>query len=340
MRVTLLSCLAAATCLSWACGSDFQASDGGGGTASGTGGTGTSSSTSGQAGDGGTTSGGGSSSGSPCDEPLQFVPAVPADWEGPILLGIHNSPGVPDCPDNTTGQGVVMSGLEAPAFACDCNCSAPKSEECSASFEMFDAAGCGGTKVFGTTINHNACVSFSGSFVVESINWSPSGAPASVCDATPANHPQTPPSWDHYARVCLMEWASCMEPPPSSFEDTYCVHKAGQQSCPTGAYSVHSVFYTEVDDQRGCADDCACNPAGVDCAGQLKAYPQPSCQSPMEPQWLNAGCTASVNAAPQSGHYSAQPAGSCVPQQATPIGEANPAGPFTVCCLPGGAVSP
>ncbi len=318
MRVTLISCFAVVVWMSSACGADFQAGDGGGGTTSGTGGTGT----------------GGTASGSNCVEPLQFVPAIPPDWEGPLVLATGDTPGaVPDCPEETTIEDEVKRGVLAPDLACQCACGPLKPAECSAAFGMYSNGECG-TKVYGATLQHNSCSDFSSGGNILSFDWFATEAPPSVCDATPGNT-QTPVGWDQHARVCLTDWEGCMEAPPSSFEPTQCIRKAGDQDCPEGAYTEHNLFFHGAEDHRACEGDCSCDPSGVTCGGHLSAYIQGSCQASIEPPGLNEGCFPSTNSPPHSGRYAAAPTGQCEPEgTATPTGKATPTGPVTVCCLP------
>src|SRR5262249_14945047 len=68
-------------------------------------------------------------------------------------------------------------------------------------------------------------------------------------------------SWSNSARLCSTACSSSGEPciigPTSSFHATACVFQSGDVDCPMAAYVNKSLFYSAVNDSRGCSA-CTC----------------------------------------------------------------------------------
>src|SRR5262249_39641412 len=135
---------------------------------------------------------------------------------------------------------------------------------------------------------------------------------------------------------------ACRPKPPAPFASHLCVSKPGDVACPTGSvYSDRQVFYTDLNDSRGCSD-CTCGAAsGGSCQITIHLFSDPAqgvCSSE-EVSFLAGQCQ---NLSGNPGVYGrtdvvtqAPAGGSCpVTGGGMATGTAVPESPRTFCCVP------
>ncbi len=136
-----------------------------------------------------------------------------------------------------------------------------------------------------------------------------------------------------------------MPRPTLPFYDTVCIHRSGNQSCPSGPYSDKLLYYQGANDTRGCIN-CGClDPVGTTCVGTLKLYTDTMCTVD-EVTLTSVSQCAPLSPDPtpppppymslRSVRYDGVPsgAGSCSSVPGSSFGSASPSDPVTICCVP------
>ena len=171
--------------------------------------------------------------------------------------------------------------------------------------------------------------------------------PFAAC--TPASAPAAPfpePTWGRMALQCKLDPLSgegcgpghvCAPmPPPEGF--ALCLHVKGEHpTCPAD-YPAHMVFYTGVQDDRGC-DACQCSaPEGGECMAIVSVFSDPVCGSfagGVVVTDQEAACVDVVSgtalASMEASMVTGVP-GACAQLGGAPFGGLAPAGPLTLCC--------
>lgn len=165
--------------------------------------------------------------------------------------------------------------------------------------------------------------------------------------------PSSPPppnegaqSWKTFARACLGNPSSCLDPgkvcvpappppPPGFFQ---CIFQKGDQDCPED-YPAKHVFFDEAYDSRRCSDCSCAAPEGGACSATVMLFQDGSCSvmasgmvpvSSSEPQ-----CVPIVQGLSLGGKKMTEPSytpGTCEPIGGDPTGSVELKGPSTFCC--------
>ena len=240
------------------------------------------------------------------------VPTNAPGWSGPYALSLGAQGSLPAC-DPTAYQSQPAFegnyGLKASSPQCGCSCSRPQGLTCDPpkvtffSDSMCDAA-CGAGPVNGCLVIPS-CGSSGPANFLEISGATPSASAYCTPDASVV---MPPASWNGAARVCQPSTAatkgSCTDPgelclPAST---PYCLMFAGDPGdagCPGDWYVHRHVFYTGIDDQRGCTA-CTCGaPNGATCSFPNPNLPVGSfdttCNVPLgQPFFAPSPCTAKV----------------------------------------------
>ena len=147
--------------------------------------------------------------------------------------------------------------------------------------------------------------------------------------------------WGRTARACAVDVPMsgcgggqiCVPAPPGGFD--ICLHGEGDLECPSGF--AKSLFYTEVEDDRGC-EECECGPPDAQCEAYVVAYSSPACGVPAgsviattdEPACFDVPSGIALGSVEAS--FLAESAGSCAAGGGAPTGDVVPGGPVTLCC--------
>ena len=156
------------------------------------------------------------------------------------------------------------------------------------------------------------------------------------------------PTWDFAATACgnIAQMAGCsgqdrcLPKPASPFAGRVCIGKAGDQTCPTGAFSKKHLYDGSFTDTRAC-EMCQCNgPVGGTCKMQIELHSDDPCVA-LPIATFQAGTCAPLVGNPRIGGRvatvtEAPNGGSCTPTQVDPakMGGVAAGDPTTFCCLP------
>jgi hypothetical protein len=172
--------------------------------------------------------------------------------------------------------------------------------------------------------------------------------PSGTCTASGGTAAIAAPSWGTAARACMASVTTgscgagaCVANPPSG--TSICILQSGvATTCPAGYNAAApQVFYTGVDDTRGCSA-CTCGSvSGVSCnigSPAINLFGTPSCSTATSTLSAPSDCTVlpgEFYASLASGAPTLSGTPSCsVADGGTPTGSANPTGPTSFCCLP------
>ena len=127
-----------------------------------------------------------------------------------------------------------------------------------------------------------------------------------------------------------------MPAPSDGFESRVCIWQEGSLECPAGGYSDRFVRHASEDDDRNC-QACTCGSPEGECSGSVVLRSSNDCSgaTPSLVVTIGGACSSNVG-----GTVSSASAGTlsvenvaCEPSVGTAIGEAEPADPYTLCCL-------
>ncbi|MGH7434370.1 MAG: hypothetical protein ACRENE_01710 [Polyangiaceae bacterium] len=294
------------------------------------------------------------------------VPANAPGWSGPYSLSV-GAPGalLPCSTPSYEAQPVFEGdyGLKADPPQCGCSCSAPHGQGCGPPQVTFYTDStcntvCGEGQVNGCLVIPS-CPGSGGSGPANFLEIG-NTTPSATASCTPDGSVAMPAaSWSGAARVCQLAPGAIHDRCGSGeyclpASTPYCIMfagDAGDAPCPAGEwYKYRHVFYTGMDDQRGCTS-CTCGAVtGASCAflsgspdGGMVASPlavgsfDTSCNLPLGmPFFVPAPCTARV---PSTFGLrtlldaAVVEAGACSPSAVAPLeAGAVPIGATTVCC--------
>ncbi|HSN99447.1 MAG TPA: hypothetical protein VLS89_14225, partial [Candidatus Nanopelagicales bacterium] len=283
-------------------------------------------------------------------------------------------------PSSTTPPYVGTNGISAPAATCACSCGNPSWTAGCAPLDSIvintgDAAcgnntNCSGPLAVPSGWN-GACHGpnyYAGGQLTCGPNTEPTcdvntGDPCNVsvrataiaatgqgtCQPNPVAVMLPDPVWAQLGRACgdapvgggCNIGQACLPRPEVPYETGVCISKDGDNACPAGAFTEKHVFFSDVMDERGCADDCACGPGanGVcpatvtiysdtqsnTCVTAVATFAAGTCFNLANNPNI-AGRTVSAPGAPTGG--------ACPATGGTPTGAATPINPKTYCCVP------
>lgn len=318
-----------------------------------------------------------------CNADLECADAIPVGWGtygyAAVFRGAAASD--PSCPPGTelvvyTGH----SGLINTSAACTaCDCQDPVGQTCTLSND-FDPNKAGiqglytrdvpcanGAATNQTTLTvpaawdgtcssldaapgGGACPGLNCNMSVKVQSASVSGG---TCDPTPNGGMPSggDPTWTEAIKVCKAiplqgcdAPQSCVPRPSTPYEPRVCIGKPGDQTCPTGPFSLPTQGFDDFDDSRGCSE-CTCGPAsGGVCKLAVTLYSDAgaTCNSALStnPTVLQSGGCVDLTGNPRvSGRsftVSMPPTGGSCPVSGggVPSGSVTETGPTTFCCLP------
>lgn len=274
-----------------------------------------------------TASGGGSTASGTCGDPC-FDP--PAGWSGPTAVARGDD--APACAGDTPNVELVLfEELTADPALCDCACGPAEGVDCTATaftISLFDQDDCIELEETPVSVVGQCVGNFGG---INSAHYTDAAPDVSAASCVPIDSGATLPMpvWGRHLVGC-----GPVEPEQGAPVDSeICIYQAGDHACPEGPYAEKSVWFAQIEDTRACAA-CTCGPVDVaDCNEVVKGYSEANCQGnpddiPLEPMCVNAPVDFTTVIV-----ESVAPTGSCAPS-AEATGDAVPADPTTVCCIP------
>jgi hypothetical protein len=287
--------------------------------------------------------------------------APPMGWAGPVDL--YQGPGAAPAPSCSGAYGAMAfmgnAGLvPTPATCSACSCGPAQGGTCGVHLTYFhnpcgDTQGGCNTQTDGllagacqmlTTVD-GVCAGTP----VEAFQADYAQATAGSCGAGTSSPTGPLPSWSTVAVACGLSAPAdagacsttdiCVPPQTSAFPNV-CFMSAGMQSCAAlpAPYNNPYVFYTAVDDTRGCSG-CACGQPSPTCnlGGTATFYTDPGCTADVGSR--NISTASACYSLPGSSYYSRYSPGtnlpgSCQPAGGSPTGGVTPSASSatTFCC--------
>ena len=216
------------------------------------------------------------------------VAAPASGWEGPVLL--HEDGDASSCaaryPDEVLRGGTAASADPA---VCSCTCT-PSGAGCATFLNVNTGTSSSCDALACTTSLNASCVELAPACLAGlATGYLQTQAPVGPANCTAAaGAPDLPAvEWDDAALGCAPEAAlerdGCDDDelcaPEPEGDGTLCIYRAGEHACPGDDYDDRRVYFTEVDDTRGCSP-CSC---GNDCNYEWKLYAasDTSCAAPV-----------------------------------------------------------
>jgi hypothetical protein len=271
----------------------------------------------------------------------------PIGWFGPTVYA-RVLPGdlPPPCPEEWNNPGpTVLEGFTDPGPAvCGCECELSAPQTCISCMETAATQGaCTPNYYYGNCPYNNTDVTDDCTnvnvlgwvgFTSDESNYY--GGGGSVCEET-ATEAIPPFQFDAQIATCRIPESAlacdagvCIPPAPEGFESKWCIYQQGDIECPAGEYPNKTIFWSDVDDTRGCTN-CQCGTAAEVCTErQLMIFNGPDCAG--DPAFIVEPDGVCVQAT--GGSIAGTPAESGCPvnEPSMPQGEIMPTGAFTFCC--------
>lgn len=279
----------------------------------------------------------------PAGCPLGCLPPAPNGWTGPSAVYDGNPAAKPaGCPALYTQLEVEgHQGLAAAPAQCACGTPAFQGNYCSANVEGWSQTGCnGGTSIFEDTATSAACfVSANGQSAYVRV-----GVPSLTRGTCTFPSPQTTlpePTFEKANIACgLPQRGTCESradctatPLPAAPFTRLCIHKPGDESCPSADYANRVVVYTEVTDGRRC-DACTGTTANGTCGTAWGKSTLAVCQNgPPPTEYAANACVPHSGVGMRVNVAAMAPTGiTCTAAGGAAVGTATSATPVTFCC--------
>jgi hypothetical protein len=244
---------------------------------------------------------------------------------------------LPDCPEavGDPGPSLVDGFIDPGPAVCECSCGVVQTQECGLDL-YFDEP----LEVCDEMLLKNFVVGFSGACTNVEIDGSAffGTGPGfdGICEKNESES-LPPSSWTSSIRTCRLPAeamacndGACLPAIPEGFESQWCIYKDGDAECPAGAFDEKTVFYTGVEDTRGCSD-CSCGPGGVNCSEvMLEVFDQPDCTGDPITTIASGECVALTGSSFAVDLGNEAPC--AVNEMAMSEGDITPSGPITFCC--------
>jgi hypothetical protein len=272
---------------------------------------------------------------------------APVGWFGPVTYARVEPGGLtPGCPDDVLDPGpTVLDGFADPGPAvCTCTCELSAPLSCNACMETSATQNCqgggyyyGGCPYNSTTVTDNCTnVDILGFLSFTSTEDYYYGGGGAMCEEE--SEDLIPPfEWDAQIVTCRVPDTAlactegvCVPPIPEGFEAKWCIYQTGDLECTDANYPNKTVFWSDVDDTRGCTN-CQCGSAASSCEEQdLMVFDGEDCAGePIAVLEPTGSCVAGTG-----GSVAGTGTAAACPVTDPPISQGMilPTGPFTFCC--------
>jgi hypothetical protein len=280
-----------------------------------------------------------------CPQTHECVPAAPEGWEGPVaLLQSLVDDDEPECGEGYSEVATVgYQGLVAAPAECGCSCGDAEGVSCALSvIARFwgDDPTCSENVPAQYEFFTTVCNGLPAALAANTY-WTvhPGQVTGGSCEPIPTMEID-PARFEKRVTACatsdLLDGCSpsetCAPRAQAPFMDRLCVWQSGESDCPEGYADGHTLF-SDIVDERGCAD-CTCGePVGLCDTGSLTLLSQP-CNPPVAGVLTpNGHCQSSSNQQAVSAIYNpGAPSSFCAASESSAVGTAAHEGPVTVCC--------
>lgn len=285
----------------------------------------------------------------PAGCPLGCLPPAAMGWTGPSAVWddvTANKPAA--CPPLYTLQE-VQTHRDMTAAAATCSCTGTVSgAKCSTTARVYTTTSSSCTLKAGfnaVTVDSTGCTAAVGATATDVFVLTPTftqGAckfPAATVTKPAVVYGKETVSCGLPAAGACENRADCVATPiPDAPFTRLCIHKDGDELCPSADYAVRFVTYKNVDDQRGCNTDCAGNATGGACGTKWGfSASTKACAllvNPPTDYTVGTSCAPAPDATSVVNGIGFAPTGmACTTtKQATPNGAAKSIDPVTFCC--------
>jgi hypothetical protein len=277
--------------------------------------------------------------------PLGCLPPAPAGWTGPSAIFQGEEANKPsDCPAPYTQLlGETHEGLSAAPAQCSCGTASLQGAKCRATIQFWSNSACnGGLPVSGGAAHSDApCTKINEGAYGYLKLVTPTLTPGTCSYPNPTKIVPDGTFASVDVACGLPQKAACdgrddcvASPLPDAPFTRLCIHKDGDESCPSEDYAKRFVAYKQVADTRDCTT-CTGTPTGGACGSRYGFTGQSiDCGVVLAPTthdvntcYPNPGIDANLNAGALS------PTGiTCAPSGGEPTGAATSDEPVTYCC--------
>jgi hypothetical protein len=264
----------------------------------------------------------------------QCAPAVPAGWQGPVVLYAGDDP--PDCPDEfpEVVHAAQHTGLVNGAATCDCECGDAGGAVCGSATLREEGNNCLMAVVGAEThaLAPNACTAI----FIDGGEWSltPGALDVSSASCTPqASESIATPTWGNDLRSCeAAPVAGCDDGaciPETPAEHTLCIWQDGAAACPAGPWTDVTTTYASFTDGRECSA-CTCGAPTGSCGGYAELA-----NNDCGVIWNGDLSAGSCGDFPDTSHATYVPdlEASCAPSGGALQGSVTTSGTVTYCCM-------
>jgi len=277
----------------------------------------------------------------PCVAPSTCLPAIEAEWQGPVAIG-EPARGFDACEGHfVSSVATLYDDLSAPPAECTCSCEVDGSPTCAdAIVRNWNDDACAGEEDQEWAVG-SACdpsISVPPATAVQALLIQVEGV---TCEAA-FTEAVDPAQFEREFLVCAAEGTpqacenggSCL---PEVSAETVCVWRDGDFECPAEWSVTRRLHYRDFIDERRCSD-CTCDEFQGVCSGQtVTLFGTDSCNEAPVGGVSPGSCTVIGN----QGATAARVTGVGVPdvdcsenaQGGVPVGAAGPTSPVTLCCL-------
>jgi len=279
------------------------------------------------------------------------VADAPPGWSGPVVwaetMFVDEEPSCPaDYPEPAF---TAFNDLQAPPAECECECGAATGNiSCgpvSLEYHATDSS-CFGSANDDFSISAGGACQSGPNITTTGRYWAVDDPGVTGGSCAPNSISNVPTAtWASRSTVCGGVTASsgacdpgqaCIPAPADGFESRLCVWQPGELECPAGDFTDRFVRHEEdIDDTRNCAT-CTCSSPAGECSGSVRLWPTNDCSGGFGSGTVSIGgsCTQSVDAVRAADASTLSVSNvSCQPSVGTAIGEAEPADPYTLCCM-------
>ncbi len=290
-----------------------------------------------------------------CDDPVcqgagyACAAAVPAGWTGPVALADVTSGSAPACASPYAKDSVDGNGaLDAPPSTCGCTCGGSQNETCATTTTTLYSDAC---TTACETVHFAAgqCIDFSCSAEGAATPTFPTTG--GTCQVNPTKT-VPPATWGHTYRACdytapadtggCTNGGACVAASTTGFSKS-CIYQTGNVACPGAPYTVQTVVYGSMTDNRDCSQCVCAGPTGGACGALIDFYYGPGCTEIQTGLLGNPslcldceaeGYPVASGMAEPTFSKSNGTCASTPTTNSTATGSASGASPVTVCCQP------
>ena len=281
----------------------------------------------------------------PANCPAGCLPPAPSGWTGPSVT--YDGPDATKptaCPSPYTQLELEANqNTTAPAAVCDCGAASFTGAKCTANVELWGTTGCniGATLLEGVASSAGACLTVTNGTRAGLLVSTPM-LDRGTCTFPAPTKTLPPPTFDKTELACgLAQPAACTgradcvaSPTPPSPFTRVCIHKDGDQPCPSADFSKRFVAFKSLTDTRTCTA-CSGATAGGACGtawGFTNTAAQ--CGVVVPPTTHQAGaCVSNPGVGAHVNIGAMAPSGiTCSPTGGTPTGTVVESEAVTFCC--------